>query len=40
MRYGFLVNTYETERLKVVSIWSEFEDEDLRVRPSRTDTRG
>src|SRR5215471_20203418 len=40
MRYDFLVNTYETERLKVVSTWSEFEDEDLRVRPSRTDTRG
>ena len=40
MRYDFLVNTYETERLKVVSIWSEFEDRDLRVRPSRTDTRG
>lgn len=40
MRYDFLVNTYETARLKVVSIWSEFKDEDLRVRPSRTDTRG
>ena len=40
MRYDFLVNTYETERLKVVSVWSEFKDEDLQARPSRTDTRG
>jgi uncharacterized damage-inducible protein DinB len=40
MRYDFLVETYETERLKVVSIWSEFKDEDLPVRPSRTDARG
>ena len=40
MRYEFLVDTYETERLKVVSVWSEFKDEDLPVRPSRTDPRG
>jgi len=40
MRYYFLVETYETERLKVLSIWSEFRDEDLPVRPSRTDPRG
>ncbi len=40
MRYDFLVNTYETERLKLMSVWSEFKDEDLPVRPSRTDHRG
>jgi uncharacterized damage-inducible protein DinB len=40
MRYEFLVDTYDTERLKVLSIWSEFKDEDLPVRPSRTDKRG
>jgi len=40
MRYAFLVDTYETERLKVASIWSEFQDEDLSVRPSSIDKRG
>jgi hypothetical protein len=29
MKYDFLVETYETERIKVVSVWSEFRDEDL-----------
>ncbi len=40
MRYDFLVDTYDTERLKVLSVWSEFKDEDLPVRPSRIDKRG
>jgi uncharacterized damage-inducible protein DinB len=40
MRYSFLVDTYDTERLKVLSVWSEFTDRDLPVRPSRTDKRG
>ncbi len=40
MRYEFLVETYATERIKVLSVWSEFKDEDLPVRPSRTDVRG
>ena len=40
MRYDFLVDTYDTERLKVLSVWSEFEDEDMPVRPSPTDKRG
>lgn len=40
MRYDFLVETYATERLKVLSVWSEFKDEDLSVRPSATDVRG
>jgi len=30
MENEFLVETYETERIKVVSVWSEFRDEDLR----------
>jgi uncharacterized damage-inducible protein DinB len=40
VRYDFLVETYETERVKVVSIWSEFRDEDLPVRPRADDRRG
>jgi uncharacterized damage-inducible protein DinB len=40
MRYQFLVDTYETEILKVLSVWSMFEDEDLGVRPHRDDRRG
>jgi len=40
MRYDFLIDTYETERLKVLSVWSEFRDEDLPVRPSAVDPRG
>ena len=40
MRYAFLVETYATERLKVVSVWSEFRDEDLPVRPLVDDPRG
>lgn len=40
MRYDFLVETYATERIKVVSVWSEFRDDDLPVRPLRDDPRG
>lgn len=40
MRYDFLVETYETERVKVLSVWSEFRDEDLPVRPNANDPRG
>ena len=40
MRYDFLIETYETERVKVVSVWSEFHDEDLPVRPRQADPRG
>ncbi|HEY2944767.1 MAG TPA: DinB family protein [Vicinamibacteria bacterium] len=39
-RYAFLVDTYRTERLKVMSVWSMFEDADLAARPHRTDRRG
>ena len=40
MRYQFLIDTYETELLKVASVWSMFHDEDLPVRPHPTDRRG
>ena len=40
MRYRFLIDTYATERLKVLSVWSMFEDGDLTVRPHPTDARG
>lgn len=40
MRYDFLVETYATERVKVVSVWSEFRDEDLAFRPNPNDPRG
>jgi uncharacterized damage-inducible protein DinB len=40
VRYAFLVETYATERIKVVSVWSEFRDEDLPVRPRPDDPRG
>jgi uncharacterized damage-inducible protein DinB len=40
MRYDFLVDTYATERIKVLSVWSEFRDEDLEVRPRASDSRG
>jgi uncharacterized damage-inducible protein DinB len=40
MRYDFLIESYATERLKVLSVWSEFKDDDLRVRPNHDDPRG
>ncbi|MGB2590194.1 MAG: DinB family protein [Candidatus Acidiferrum sp.] len=40
MRYDFLVETYETERVKVASVWSEFRDDDLEFRPNEKDVRG
>jgi uncharacterized damage-inducible protein DinB len=33
--YGFLVETYATERIKTLSVWSHFTDEDLAFRPER-----
>jgi uncharacterized damage-inducible protein DinB len=32
-RYDFLLETYDTERLKTLSVWSQFQDEDLAFRP-------
>jgi uncharacterized damage-inducible protein DinB len=40
MRYEFLVETYATERMKIVSVWSEFRDSDLPLRPNQNDPRG
>ncbi|MGC0773465.1 MAG: DinB family protein [Candidatus Acidiferrum sp.] len=40
MRYDFLVETYETERMKVASVWSEFRDEEMEFRPNAKDARG
>ena len=40
MQYDFLVESYASERVKVLSVWSEFKDEDLSVRPHLTDPRG
>ncbi len=40
MKYEFLIDTYETERTKVVSAWSMFKDEDLPIRPNPVDPRG
>jgi uncharacterized damage-inducible protein DinB len=40
MNYDFLVESYETERVKVLSVWSEFKDDDLPVRPRPDDPRG
>ncbi|MBK8003029.1 MAG: damage-inducible protein DinB [Gemmatimonadetes bacterium] len=33
-RYAFLTDTYETERLKTLSVWSEFAEGDLGFRPA------
>jgi uncharacterized damage-inducible protein DinB len=40
MKYDFLVETYQTERLKVLSVWGMFQDGDLPVRPHASDSRG
>jgi len=39
-RYAFLVETYETELLKVLSVWSMAEEGDLDLRPRGGDRRG
>ena len=33
MTYQFLVDTYDTERIKTLSVWSMFRDEDIFIRP-------
>lgn len=40
MTYDFLIESYASERIKVLSVWSEFRDEDLPVRPRSDDPRG
>ncbi len=39
MEYDFLIDTYETERLKTLSVWSTFMDDDLSIRPQPLDKR-
>jgi uncharacterized damage-inducible protein DinB len=39
-RYDFLVDTYASETLKVLSVWSMAADADLDVRPRAGDRRG
>jgi uncharacterized damage-inducible protein DinB len=34
MTFDFLLDTYETERLKTLSVWSSFQDEDFEFRPT------
>ena len=33
MEYDFLIDTYDTERIKTLSVWSMFLDDDLLIRP-------
>ena len=33
MEYQFLVDTYDSERLKTLNVWSMFTDDDLIIRP-------
>ncbi len=39
-RYAFLTDTYETELLKVLSVWAMASEADLDIRPRRGDRRG
>lgn len=40
MNFDFLVDAYETECVKVLSVWSMFKDDELSVRPRAGDPRG
>jgi uncharacterized damage-inducible protein DinB len=40
MRYQFLIDTYETEILKVLTLWTECDGADLLRRPHEGDPRG
>ena len=40
VKYNFLLETYETEILKTLSVWSMFDDDDLPLRPHTRDVRG
>jgi len=33
MEYQFFIDTYDTERIKTLSVWSMFKDDDLFIRP-------
>jgi len=32
-RYDFLIETYQTERIKTLSVWSQFAEDDMEFRP-------
>jgi uncharacterized damage-inducible protein DinB len=32
-RYDFLIDTFQTERIKTLSVWSQFRDSDMNFRP-------
>jgi uncharacterized damage-inducible protein DinB len=34
-RYDFLVETYRTERIKTLSVWSQFDDKEMEFRPEK-----
>lgn len=40
MTYSFLIDTFATERVKVIGVWSMFRDQDMPVRPNPSDPRG
>jgi len=40
MQYQFLIDSYQTEIEKVLSVWSMFDDEDILMRPNPKDPRG
>ena len=40
MGHAFLIDTYETERMKTLSTWSTFKNEDMSRRPHLKDRRG
>jgi len=40
VRYQFLLDTYETEILKVTGVWGMFDDAGIRTRPRGDDPRG
>ena len=40
MRYEFLIDTYATERMKTLSVWSHFKEDDLAWRPADPLKRG
>lgn len=40
MRYQYLIETYDSEIIKVLCVWSMFDDTDLRSRPRSDDARG
>ena len=39
MEYDFLIDTYDTERIKTLSVWSMFLDDDLLIRPRPLDKK-